>query len=191
MKFARSLLLVFLGLTVLVGCGGVMKQEEFHEALAQADEAAALKLLEENPELVKGVGKLKETNLQLAIAHKRLKVAEKLLELGAPLEVNPEVKGELAKSGGNPVVLLSLRQVDSDPPGNPFRNFALKLVDAGADVNAVDGRGFTALHHAAGLDDIELVKHLLEKGAQTKVENADGKTPLDMARSEEVKNLLQ
>jgi len=52
---------------------------------------------------------------------------------------------------------------------------------AGIDINAVDGRGQTALHGAAfwGLDDV--VQFLVDHGARLDMKDRQGKTPLDSA----------
>jgi ankyrin repeat protein len=55
---------------------------------------------------------------------------------------------------------------------------AVKLsVEHGADVNAVNSKGFTALHGAAyrGLDDI--VQFLVQKGARLDAKDSEGRTP--------------
>ena len=54
-------------------------------------------------------------------------------------------------------------------------------------LNATDGRGWTALHYAAAplelgaFDNDELVFVLGKAGAKLDIRNADGKTPLDLA----------
>lgn len=52
---------------------------------------------------------------------------------------------------------------------------------AGADVNARDHDGNTAMHHAASRGDIEMLKYLVAKGADPKLVNREGQTTLDMA----------
>jgi ankyrin repeat protein len=51
----------------------------------------------------------------------------------------------------------------------------------GADVNAVDHDGQTALHHAAARGDNEMIKYLVSKGANVKVVDREGRTTVDMA----------
>jgi ankyrin repeat protein len=53
-----------------------------------------------------------------------------------------------------------------------------KLLAHGADVNAHDGDGDTALHGAAQTGNVEIMKRLLEKGADPNVKNKEGGTPL-------------
>lgn len=57
-------------------------------------------------------------------------------------------------------------------------------------VNAVDELGRTALHIAASDGKAELVKILLEAGADAAACNAAGKRPLEVAQGDEVKQLL-
>ena len=52
---------------------------------------------------------------------------------------------------------------------------------AGADVNARDHEGNTAMHHAAARGDTEMIKYLVSKGADPKAVNREGQTTIDMA----------
>jgi len=62
-------------------------------------------------------------------------------------------------------------------------------------VNARDGDGMTPLHYAAMGGNMELINHLLAKGAKLEIQNAQFKTPLHLAatndRKEAVAALLQ
>ena len=55
------------------------------------------------------------------------------------------------------------------------------LLDRGADVNAAEGDGATALHWAAQLDDPTMVDLLLESGAAADAANRFNVTPLELA----------
>lgn len=55
------------------------------------------------------------------------------------------------------------------------------LLDAGAAIDARDARGRSALHHAASVGYTDVVKLLVERGADPKAVDADGLTPLDAA----------
>ena len=55
-----------------------------------------------------------------------------------------------------------------------------RLLDRGADVNAVGGGGITPLHLAASRGDVPLIDLLLARGAQ-RTETDDGQTPADLA----------
>jgi ankyrin repeat protein len=54
------------------------------------------------------------------------------------------------------------------------------LLEHGADVNARDLRGFTSLHRAAEMGDLDTVRLLLERGASSNPE-AGGHTPRSFA----------
>jgi ankyrin repeat protein len=53
--------------------------------------------------------------------------------------------------------------------------------ELGADVNAADHEGNTALHNAAARGDVELIQYLVSKGANVKAVNREGRTTADMA----------
>jgi ankyrin repeat protein len=57
---------------------------------------------------------------------------------------------------------------------------ATLCLDHGADVNAADATGQTALHLAVGLSD-DLVKYLVQRGARLDAKDRFGRTPLDVA----------
>ena len=73
---------------------------------------------------------------------------------------------ELARCAPAALTLASLRE----------------LLIEGADVNAPDTRGYTALHHAAHSGNKRLCQLLLTLGASPHVRTPDGKTPEDEAR---------
>ena len=50
-----------------------------------------------------------------------------------------------------------------------------------ADVNARDVNGYSPLHHAAARGDNELIRYLVEKGADVTVVSRRGQTTVDMA----------
>ena len=53
--------------------------------------------------------------------------------------------------------------------------------ETGADVNAADHEGNTALHHAASRGDVEMIQYLVSKGADVTRVNREGQTVADMA----------
>ena len=55
------------------------------------------------------------------------------------------------------------------------------LAELGADVNAVDARGYTALHGAAALGNDEMVEFLVARGAEVAAVSGAGDSPADMA----------
>ncbi len=63
----------------------------------------------------------------------------------------------------------------------PFTEAVKYCVELGNDVNAVDNRGYTALHGAAYLGDNAMVEYLVSKGANVKAKSKAGDYPADMA----------
>ena len=64
------------------------------------------------------------------------------------------------------------------------------FISKGADVNIVDDEKYTLLMGAAGNDDLETVKMLLDAGANPNARDEDGETAIDKTDSEEIKRLL-
>jgi ankyrin repeat protein len=64
------------------------------------------------------------------------------------------------------------------------------LIEAGADVNAVQQAGFTPLHAAAMTGQLELAKLLLDRGADRGAKTDDGRTALAMARDAKQQALI-
>ena len=54
-------------------------------------------------------------------------------------------------------------------------------LETGADVNGSDTKGFTALHGAAARGDDEMVRFLVDRGADVTTVNSDGNSAADMA----------
>ena len=55
------------------------------------------------------------------------------------------------------------------------------MEELGADVNARDHDGYAPLHHAAARGDNELIRYLVEHGADPTVISRRGQTTVDMA----------
>ena len=79
------------------------------------------------------------------------------------------------RSDEGATVLMTAAQSD-DPERLNF------LLNRGADPNAVDLRGFTALHRAAEMGHKAAVESLLKGGASPTVE-AQGHTPISLAQA--------
>jgi uncharacterized protein len=63
----------------------------------------------------------------------------------------------------------------------PFVEAVKYCVELGNDVNAVDNRGYTALHGAAYLGKNDMVEYLVSKGAKVDAKSKAGDYPADMA----------
>ena len=66
-------------------------------------------------------------------------------------------------------------------PGGMLAAVKYLVEELGADVNARDHEGNTALHHAAARGDVEMILYLVSKGADVKAVNREGQTTADMA----------
>jgi ankyrin repeat protein len=66
-------------------------------------------------------------------------------------------------------------------PGGMLAAVKYLVEELGADVNAVDHDGNTAVHHAASRGDNEMIRFLVSKGADVKTINRAGQTTIDVA----------
>jgi ankyrin repeat protein len=122
------------------------------------------------------------TPLYRAIKSVDLEAARVLVKYGADAS-------QAASDGSTPLMLLSGAQarrdeeevVDAGTRSDPLDGIRL-LLDAGADVNAADYSGNTALHMAAARQADRIIELLAARGARVDVRNAQGRTPLDIAR---------
>lgn len=65
------------------------------------------------------------------------------------------------------------------------------LLNAGADINLQDDRGFTALMWAAEIGRVGIVKKLIAAGADVNLRRNDGKATIDIVDDCEIQNLLK
>ena len=66
-------------------------------------------------------------------------------------------------------------------PGGMLAAVRYLVEELGADVNARDHDGNTAIHHAASRGDTEMIRYLVSKGADPTAVNREGQTTVDMA----------
>ena len=66
-------------------------------------------------------------------------------------------------------------------PGGMMRAVKFLVEELGADVNARDHDGYTAMHHAAARGDNEMIEYLVSKGADATFVSRRGQTTVDMA----------
>jgi ankyrin repeat protein len=149
---------------------------DIFEAAALGDAGRLRSLLRENPGLAGAYSADGFTALHLASFFSQPEAAQELLTHGA----NPNA---VATNGSKLAVINSAAA--SNHPG------VLKLVlRAGANPNAQQDGGFTALHAAAQHNNAEMIEALLQAGADPSLRTDYGKTAEDMAGAE-VKGLLK
>ena len=87
-----------------------------------------------------------------------------------------------AMANGTTALLAAVsgRSAGSLTPDTPMFRAVQLLLDRGADVNAAAANGETLLHRAVARGDA-LVRLLVERGARLDLEDAGGRTPLDVA----------
>jgi ankyrin repeat protein len=153
-------------------------QLDLFEAAALGEAPRVSELLDADPARISTFSVDGFTPLHLAAYFGRPEVVDVLLERGTPLELYARADfarvtplGSASAAGQTAVVR--------------------RLIDAGADVTA-EGElgGFTPLHAAAANGDPELVNLLLEHGADAAAPADDGRTPRDLAATDEIRALL-
>ncbi len=126
-----------------------------------------------------------------AAAKTRVKKAASLLEAGISPDLpfknrNGRTALHLASSEGN----VTQRRIMEGKKSNEAARFEMTklLLEKGANVNARDDDGLTALHLASGDGCLRIARLLLEKGANANARDNEGNTALYYASSE---NLLE
>lgn len=147
-------------------------------ALEQRRKLAQL-LIENGADINGGAGKEWGAPLNSAAHAADIEMVKFLLKKGA----DPNVRRSL--SGNTPLFLAV------DPLGAGGLAVMKMLLDQGADVDARNKIGRTALHRAASRGDEKAVRLLLKHGADVKVKDKKGRTPLDLAEDDEIRELLK
>jgi ankyrin repeat protein len=116
--------------------------------------------------------KKKRTPLMLAATKRNLDVVRFLVEKGADVNARD--------SDGQTALMYACRQRFNDVPDN---SVAIFLLDNGAEVNLRSTKkGYTALMLASGAGNAELVRKMLEKGADPSIEDNFGVTAAEVAQ---------
>ena len=120
-----------------------------------------------------------ETILEYAINKKNIEILKGLLKYPEIVQIfNTE-----NKDGLTPLMLTcKLNQLE-------FVNELVKHPKI--DLNYHNDQGFVALHYASSMDAIECAKILTNAGADVSIKNDDWLTPLNLAKSEGMKAILQ
>ncbi len=111
--------------------------------------------------------------LGLALGRGRYDIAEYLLQHGA----NPRTPNAVARQ--TPLIDLAVAARKDDPAAI---DIAKRLIQLGADVNAQDVQGTTALRFAVLNGNAGLARALIDAGANPNIANKKGDTTLQLAR---------
>jgi len=65
------------------------------------------------------------------------------------------------------------------------------IVEAGAPINAQQHKGWTALHEVVNKKDLDLARYFLAHGADPKVQNDEGKSPIGLAADQGSTDILK
>jgi ankyrin repeat protein len=137
------------------------------EAATVGDLARLRRLLDDDPELVGARSSDDGTALHFAAFFGQPAAAKLLIERGSEIEA-------VASTFGNVRPLHSAVAADN-------AEAALALLEAGADANARQERGFTPLHGAAQNGNRQLVDALLARGADAAARSDEGRAAADFA----------
>ena len=149
---------------------------DIFEASAVGDDNRVRSLLREHPDLVCTCSADGFTPLHLASFFSQPAAAEELLNNGA----DPNA---VATNGTKLAVINSAAASNN-------AELVKMLLREGADPDAQQAGGFTALHAAAQHNNAEMVQALLDSGADASLRADDGKTAPDMA-GPDVANMLK
>jgi len=144
------------------------------EAAAIGDVDRLRSVLDEDPSLANAWSDDGFTPLHFAAFFGHPKSARLLIDRGAELEAR-STNREFALDSSPLHSAVAARQ----------RETIEVLLDAGADVNAVQHQGYTPLLEAAQSGESELVELLLERGADPDARLEDGRAATDLARAAE------
>jgi ankyrin repeat protein len=139
-------------------------------ALGRVSEVDAI--LDTDPDLLNGFSHDGFTPLQMASYFGQPEVVSALLARGA--DVTPASR--------NPMKVTALHAAAAHHREAQAEAIAAMLLERGADVNAVQEGGFTALHAAAQNGYASMARRLLDAGARSAAETSKGQTALDFAR---------
>lgn len=142
----------------------------FCEACALGEQPLALRMLDADPSLLDSFSDDGFPALGLAIFFRHPALARALIERGANA-------GAAARNAAGVAPIHAAAAV------RDIETMRL-LIERGADVNAPQQMGYTALHTAAQHGDEAMVEMLLAAGANPKAIAGDGKSPADLASAQ-------
>jgi len=150
------------------------KEGKFNEALGMFQQA-----LDINPQYVPALFKKGLTLAMLSYGKDKRKIKESTECFLSIYSLDPELKqcdiNGKDNMGTTPLQISLMRKA------LVLAHLPELLIDKGADVNAKNNDGNTALHETARFGYLEITRKLLDKGTDVNVKNNDGFTPLHSA----------
>lgn len=162
--------------------------EDFISAAEMGDIQGVLKAIQDGVN-INAIGADENTALYIAAYRVHVPVVHALIEAGANLDRVREYDGETPLMAAAGRIALSMSQISV---GEIARLEVIRrLIEAGADVNARNNDGWTALMKAATVGNIEVVKLLLKAGADINAKNIRGDKALSCAKKAGHQKIIQ
>jgi ankyrin repeat protein len=144
-----------------------------HEAAAIGDTERLRALLDRNPALVNAWSPDGAQPLHFAAFFGRIDACRLLVDRGADVDEHAR--------GFNAVAPINSAAANDAKPNEVCTEIVRLLLDAGADPQAAQGGGSTALHSAAFCRNAELARLLVERGLDPDAPTDDGRTARSLA----------
>ena len=145
---------------------------ELNDATKTGDVVKIRQLLEQGADINAKSGVFEWAPLHIAIALRKTKIIELLIEKGADLEA-------LDRDQRTPLHIAALSGFIED--AKPYTDIAKFLIEKGAKVNARDNSQSTPLHFAAFRGNVSMTELLIKKGADVNAVDKNGMTPAMVA----------
>lgn len=132
-------------------------------------------------------------NKMFEILNKYHKTGGETNEIKSLIEQGADVNARDKESGATPL-MYACGSYDYDKLGNGNIQLARFLITKGAEVNAKDPSGNTALTNSALIGNVEIAKLLISKGANVNIQDRNNATPLmatQVALGEQQQNAVQ
>ena len=140
------------------------------------------------------------TILKLACMYQRVEIVEYLIDLGVNVNNKNDDLGysPLMISCNHEDIYLINSNINMNKCGgyalyciSGFHYFEIAnlLIESGVKINSISN-GFSSLHNACSNNNFEMIKYLLDNGANKNIKNINGKFPIEETENEEIKEFI-